>query len=78
MLDRSMLQLYQRRWQEVADLALKEERQRSLLQRWQKLNSLMRMAAGLKLTLDGSSQGEDVIWERWNTLRNLYLSKGNL
>ncbi len=76
MLNSSMLQQNQRRWQEVADMQRKEERQRSPLQRWHKLNALIRMAANLQLVMDDASQEEEMVWERWNKLRNLYLSKG--
>ncbi len=45
-LDRETAQAYRDRWQAVAEMENAQQRQMSLTQRWQKLNALLRMAAG--------------------------------
>ncbi len=77
MLDKAMLQVNQRQWQEVAQIKLQEERSSSLLQRWQKLNALIRLAASLELPVTVGYQDEIIVWERWNKLRNLHLAEGS-
>lgn len=73
-LDSSMLQAYQKRWQSVAEVEVKEQQQMSPALRWQKLNSLLRMAVGLGLLHRNSDTQIEIVRQRWNRLRSLYLS----
>lgn len=77
MLDKATLQLNKKRWQEVAEFEREEERQRSLLDRWKKLNALIGMALSLNLVTEGDSQEEEIVWNRWNKLRAIHLGSGN-
>ncbi|MCA9919288.1 MAG: hypothetical protein KC445_15115 [Anaerolineales bacterium] len=74
MLDKTALQQSRDRWQLVAQYERKEGSQQSDLDRWQKLNALIRMAADLDLVKDVDSQDEAQVWNRWNQLRELYLA----
>ncbi|MCE7985220.1 MAG: hypothetical protein DYG89_28950 [Caldilinea sp. CFX5] len=69
-----MLQAYQKRWQSVAEVEVKEQQQMSPALRWQKLNSLLRMAVGLGLLHRNSDTQIEIVRQRWNRLRSLYLS----
>ena len=72
-LNSSMVKAYQSRWQSVGEIEAEEQKKTSFTLRWQKLNALLRMAAGLGvLQADGDTQVE-IVRQRWNFLRNLYL-----
>ena len=72
-LDNAMLQAYQKRWRSVAEVEAREQQNTSSTQRWQRLNSLLRMAAGLGLLQPDSDKQAEFVRNRWNRLRNLYL-----
>lgn len=72
-LQKAMLEDYRDRWQMVADFEADEQRQTSYAERWRKLNAILRMAATLGLQVDARDEQDDVIWERWNRLRTVYL-----
>jgi hypothetical protein len=74
-LNKSMLTAYQDRWKAVAEVEAREQRQTSVAQRWRKLNSLVRMAAGLGLLQKDDDVQIQIVRERWNLLRDLYLAK---
>jgi len=74
-LDRELLQAYQRRWQDVAEVEEAERRQASITQRWQKMNSLLRMAAALGLLPTTSEEESELIDHRWNRLRAIHLAE---
>lgn len=71
-LQKAMLEDYLDRWQIVADFEADEQRQASYAERWRKLNAILRMAATLGLQIDDPDKQDDVIWERWNRLRDRY------
>ncbi|WP_420642822.1 hypothetical protein [Candidatus Leptofilum sp.] len=77
MLDKTILQQNQKRWQLVAQFEREEESQKSSLDRWKKLNALFRMATDLNLAKDVNTQDEMLVWGRWNQLRELHLSRSN-
>jgi len=77
MLDKATLQQNKERWQEVARFEQEEERQSSPLDRWKKLNALFRMANHLNLAIDVNSKEEELVWNRWNKLREIHLSGRN-
>lgn len=77
MLDKATLQQNKKRWQEVAKFEQEEERQSSPLDRWKKLNALFKMANHLDLAIDVNSQEEELVWNRWNKLREIHLSGRN-
>ncbi len=75
-MDKSMLTAYQDRWQVVAEVEVAEQREMSTAQRWRKLNSLIRMAAGLGLLRKDDDDAQiSVVRNRWNHLKKLYLAK---
>lgn len=71
-LQKAMLEDYRDRWQMVADFEADEQRQTSYAERWRKLNAILRMATTLGLQVDARDEQDDVIWERWNRLRDRY------
>ena len=75
MIDRDMLEAYQRRWQVVADMEAQERQQVSVAHRWRQLNALLRMAAALGLQPTGDSQQDDMVRQRWNRLTEAYLAQ---
>ena len=77
MLDKATLQQNKKRWQAVAKFEQEEERKSTPLDRWKKLNALFRMANHLNLAIDMSSQEEELVWNRWNKLREIHLSGRN-
>lgn len=74
MLDRTMLEAYQRRWQAAAEREAQERQQTSVAQRWRQLNALLRMAAALGLQPAGASQEDDLVRQRWIRLTEAYLA----
>ncbi|NOX60794.1 MAG: hypothetical protein GXP42_02430 [Chloroflexi bacterium] len=72
-LTKSDLTSYQKRWRAVADVETAERRSTSMTQRWEKLNALVRMAAGLNLR--PTTDDEQMAWMRWNVLRRRYLEE---
>lgn len=73
MLDKTALQQHKNRWQAVARFEAEEERQSTSLDRWQRLNAIIRLATDLNLAKD-ANQDESFVWNRWNRLRELHLS----
>ena len=74
MIDLEMLKAYQRRWEAVAEIEAMERQQISLIERWHKMNALLRMAAALGLRLHGNDPQDDSIRQRWNRLAEIYLA----
>ena len=77
MLDKAALQHNKERWKEVAKFELKEEQQSTALDRWKTLNALLKMAFYLNLNLDTNVQEKEIIWHRWNKLREIHISNAN-
>jgi hypothetical protein len=75
MLDKEMLKAYQNRWQAVAEIKNAELQQTTICQRWKQLNALLRMAAALGLQPENDIEEDDIIYQRWNRLRELCISK---
>jgi len=73
-MNKSMLEAYQERWRSVAKFEAEEQRQLSFAQRWQKLNSLIRMAAGLGILYKDNDPQIESVRARWNLLRDLYIA----
>jgi len=74
-MDKSMLTAYQERWQAVAEIEAVEQRQASTAQRWRKLNSLVRMAAGLGLLRkEDADEQLAIVRQRWNLLKQRHLT----
>ncbi|MEM7112383.1 MAG: hypothetical protein AAF614_08120 [Chloroflexota bacterium] len=74
-INKAMLTAYQNRWQMVAEVEAKEEQQTPIAQRWQKLNSLVRMAAGLGLPKKDEDAQVIVVRNRWMLLKEQYLAQ---
>ena len=60
------LRAYRERWQAVEEMELQESRDASIQVRWQQLNSLVRLAAGLGLRMECD---EEPVRERWLRLK---------
>ena len=75
MLDKEMLKAYQNRWQAVAEIKNAELQQATIRQRWKQLNTLLRMAAALGLQPENDIEEDDIIYQRWNRVRELYISQ---
>jgi hypothetical protein len=63
-LEKSMLEAYKNRWQAVADRENEEQRQMPFIDRWQKLNSIIRLAQSLGLVRQTDEQQIDVVRHR--------------
>ncbi len=75
MLDKEMLIAYQNRWQAVTEVKNTELQQTTIRQRWKQLNALLRMAAALRLQPKDDIEEDDIVYQRWNRLRALYISQ---
>ena len=75
MLDKETLKAYQSRWQAVAEVKNAELQQTTIRQRWKQLNTLLRMAAALGLQPENDIEEDDIIYQRWNRLREFYISQ---
>jgi hypothetical protein len=74
-MDKSMLTAYQDRWKLVAEIEVAEQRQTSVAQRWQKLNALVRMAAGLGILQKDNDAQIQAVRQRWALLKRLHLAE---
>ncbi len=74
-MNKSMLTAYQNRWEAVAEIEAAELRQTSMAQRWQQLNALVRMAAGLGILRKADDEQTFEIHQRWNFLKDRYLAE---
>lgn len=59
------------RWQAVEAVEALEQQTASIELRWRQLNSILRMAIGLGLTVTKSPEDEIIVYQRWVKLRNL-------
>ena len=75
MMDKSMVDLYRSRWEAVAEIESIEQREASFAQRWSQLNAIIRMAAALGLPVVPDEEQENIVHQRWNDLRKLYLAE---
>ena len=71
-LDRETLLAYRQRWQAVGEIENAERQRMTIEERWQKLNSLLRMAAALDLQPHNGKPQTDPTYQRWNQLRARY------
>ena len=74
-MNKSMLTAYKNRWEAVAEIEATELRQTSMAQRWQQLNALVRMAAGLGILRRDDDEQNSEIHQRWNLLKDRYLAE---
>lgn len=74
-LNQEMMQSYLQRWEAVSDIEEAERRQLSMTQRWQKTNSILRIALALGLPLNMGEDDNDPIDRSWNRLRFLHIEK---
>lgn len=74
-MDKSTVELYRNRWQAVAVIEAREQRESTSTQRWQQLNAIVRMAAALELPREKDASQDTAVIQRWNHLRNLYLAE---
>jgi len=74
-MNKSMLEAYQEKWRSVAKVQAEEQRQLTFAQRWQKLNSLIRVAEGLGILSKVADPQIESVRERWNLLKDLYIAE---
>lgn len=72
-LEKSMLEAYRSRWQAVADVENEEQRHMPFIERWKKLNSIIRLALTLGLEEQADEQQIDVVRRRWNELKDRHV-----
>jgi len=68
-----MLQAYRRRWQAVEQVKRAEQQAATVTERWQRLNSLLRLARSLGLQSSENDSLSDPMQQHWNRLKALYL-----
>ncbi|MEM7343101.1 MAG: hypothetical protein AAF485_02570 [Chloroflexota bacterium] len=73
-LEKSMLEAYKNRWQAVADRENEEQKKIPFVDRWKKLNSIIRIAQTLGLDRQPNEQQIDVVRQRWNELKDRQMS----
>ncbi|HNB52147.1 MAG TPA: hypothetical protein PK530_09400 [Anaerolineales bacterium] len=69
-MDQELVNFYRNRWQAVERIEQEEQRNSTILARWEKLNGLMRMARSLHLT-EGLEDPMDAGWLRWSKLKQM-------
>jgi hypothetical protein len=69
--DSSGMKQSRQRWQAVEEIERQEAQAATYAERWQQLNSLLRLAGSLNLPLEPDADDMRVI-ERWNKLRAGY------
>ena len=74
-MNKKQLLEYRQRWAAVEAIELEEQRTASFALRWQQLNSIMRLARGLKLPLTSKEREEEVeeVRQRWIKLKGASL-----
>lgn len=74
-MEREMLLAYQRRWQAVGQVEAAEQQTATIAERWQRLNSLLRLARSLGLPPSEDDVLIGPAQQRWNRLQSLYLAE---
>jgi hypothetical protein len=67
-IDKQQAKLFRERWQAVSQIEQEEEKAASFEQRWQQLNDIIRLARGLRLSLQ-SDESEVTVYYRWARLK---------
>ena len=65
-----LMREFRDRGKAVEAVEAEEQKTASIELRWQQLNSILRMAIGLRLPLIDSSKDDLVVYKRWAKLRN--------
>lgn len=69
--DEKLVRAFHDRWQAVAAVEAEERLNASIELRWQQLNSILRMAIGLRLPLTDSTEDDLIVYQRWAKLRSM-------
>ena len=72
-LDPESLSAYRQRWQAVADIETAERQKNTPAERWQQLNTLLRLAVALEIPVVQVDSLIDEGRQRWQKLTALYL-----
>lgn len=67
-MDKKRAREFRERYEAVAAIEAEELRNASVEERWQQLNSIIRLAIGLGLT-HRESADEEMVWQRWARLK---------
>lgn len=73
-IDKETLLAYQRRWQAVGQVEQAEQQAATIAERWQRLNSLLRLARSLSLPPSEDDFLVGPARQNWNRLQSLYLA----
>ena len=60
---------YKERWKEVREIERQEAQANTFQERWSKLNAIFNLALGLGLLENLPPDQEELIWQRWATLK---------
>jgi hypothetical protein len=69
-MDTRQLREYRERWKAVKEVELEEQRQASIMERWQQLNYLYAMAQVLGLIPPGKDDEIELVRTRWVSLKD--------
>jgi len=64
-----LIREFYQRWHVVAEIEAEEQKEASISLRWQQTNAILRLALGLGLPLNRSTQDEAVVRCRWAKLK---------
>lgn len=70
-LNKLELEAYRARWQLVNEVQAEELRKATFHERWQQLNSLIRLACGLGWSLTRDDEEIAIVRSRWQKLKGL-------
>ena len=70
-MNKSDAKAYIERWQEVERIEKEEAQAASIQDRWKQLNALFGLALELDLFSKQADQKEELVWQRWATLREM-------
>lgn len=69
-MDARLVREYRARWKAVKEVEMEEQRQASIMERWQQLNYLYAMAQALGLTPPEKDDEIEVVRTRWANLKD--------
>jgi hypothetical protein len=68
-MDPTLAREYRARWEAVSEVEQAEQQHATLEERWAKLNAILSMAVALGVDLGAGSDDEELVWQRWATLK---------
>ncbi|MBI5565841.1 MAG: hypothetical protein HY870_13175 [Chloroflexi bacterium] len=68
-MDSRLIREYRARYQAVAEIEIEEQRSATIVERWQQLIALWRLAAELNLPESNRTTDESAVFQRWARLK---------